>query len=62
MEYKSLSFEEQIDLFASRGMIIEDKEKAAQKLKYINYYKLKELAYPFSRYDERRIRISRNNI
>ena len=46
-EYKSLSFEEQIDLFESRGMIFEDKIKAINKLKFINYYKLKEFSFPF---------------
>ena len=46
--YKHRSFYEQVELLESRGMIIEDKEKAARKLEFISYYKLKELAYPFS--------------
>lgn len=37
-----------IDLFEKRGMIIDDKDRASEKIKFINYYKLKELAYPFS--------------
>ncbi|EGC78155.1 hypothetical protein E4N83_02365 [Treponema denticola] len=46
-EYRSLTFEEQIDLFIQRGMQVSDKTKDSKKLQYINYYKLKELAYPF---------------
>lgn len=45
--YRHLDFSEQINLFQERGMIIEDIEKASNKLRYINYYKLKELSYPF---------------
>lgn len=37
-----------VELFEDRGMLIEDKQKASEKLKFISYYKLKELAYPFS--------------
>lgn len=48
-EYPSLNFIQQIEIFESRGMVIEDKDKNAQKLEFINYYKLKELAYPFSK-------------
>ncbi len=45
--YKPLNFEEQIDLFIKRGMPAPNKNRNISKLKYINYYKLKELAYPF---------------
>lgn len=51
-EYKSLKLKEQIELFEYRGLKIPDKEKAIKKLKYINYYKLKELAYPFYKKNE----------
>lgn len=47
-EYKYHSFLEQVRLLKSRGLIIEDEEKAAKKLQFINYYKIKELAYPFA--------------
>ncbi|MDO5061988.1 MAG: Abi family protein [Peptostreptococcaceae bacterium] len=51
-EYKHHTFLEQIELFESRGLCVEDKERAAKKLEFINYYKLKELAYPFAVYSE----------
>lgn len=51
-EYISLKFEQQIELFEKRGMVIEDKEKNTKKLQFINYYKLKELAYPFYKINE----------
>ncbi|EHL20281.1 hypothetical protein HMPREF9628_00126 [Peptoanaerobacter stomatis] len=59
-EYESLTFEEQIQLFEKRGLIINDKEKAKQKLQYINYYKLKELAYPFYERDENGVYLYKN--
>lgn len=37
-----------IETFEKRGLKVEQKHLALQKLKYINYYKLKELAYTFS--------------
>ncbi len=46
------SFEEQVALLESRGMLFsgeQDKKKAEQKLSIISYYKLKEFARPFSK-------------
>ncbi|MDO4710641.1 MAG: Abi family protein [Peptostreptococcaceae bacterium] len=51
-EYKHLTFLEQIELLETRNLRIENKERAAKKLEFINYYKLKELAYPFAVYSE----------
>ena len=47
MNKKYLEISEQIELFRSRGMIVENKEKAAEKLVFINYYKIKEASLPF---------------
>ena len=47
-EYNNLSYSDQIELLEKRGMKFDNKERNAEKLKFINYYKLKELAYPFS--------------
>lgn len=45
---KHLTFEEQIELFEKRGMKFrEGKEKAKYKIKFINYYKIKEFSLPF---------------
>lgn len=46
MTPKSLTFEEQLNLLRSRGMIIKDSE--IDKLKTIGYYRLKEFAKPLS--------------
>lgn len=51
-EYQSLDFEQQLNLFLERGMTTDNKSLHITKLKYINYYKLKELAYPFYKKDE----------
>ena len=43
-----LTFEEQINLFEKRGMKFKDgKDKAIEKLKFINYYKIKEFSLPY---------------
>ena len=43
-----LTFEEQINLFEERGMKFKDgKDKAKEKLKFINYYKIKEFSLPY---------------
>lgn len=41
------SFEEQLNIFESRGIIIEDRSKALERIKSINYYKIKEFSMPF---------------
>lgn len=52
MKKKYLEISEQIELLKSRGMIIEDEIKAAEKLVFINYYKIKEASLPFLRNDK----------
>ncbi len=49
MEYKKppLSFEEQIELLQSRGLIIQDTMGAVSFLKRINYYRLSAYCIPF---------------
>ncbi|GAB2493467.1 hypothetical protein GCM10008929_16910 [Alkalibacterium psychrotolerans] len=42
----SLSFQEQLDLFAERGMSV--KSGDLKKLEHISYYRLKEFARPLS--------------
>ena len=42
-----LDFNEQIELFIQRGMKVNDKDKAIESLKNINYYKIKEFAMPY---------------
>ncbi|MEX2947713.1 Abi family protein [Staphylococcus warneri] len=49
MEPKALSFNEQVDLFESRGMIISNKDNAIKKIENIGYYKIKEFAHPLSK-------------
>lgn len=49
MNPKPLTFEEQAMLLENRGMIIDDKKRAIEKLENIGYYKLKEFAYPLSK-------------
>ena len=45
---KRLTFKEQVELFEKRGMKFrEGKEKAEYKIKFINYYKIKEFSLPF---------------
>lgn len=43
----SKTLEEQVDIFSNRGMKIKDPEFAKNKLKHINYYKLKEYSLPY---------------
>lgn len=52
--YQSMhkTLDELIDVFETRGLVFTDKAKAKNKLKFINYYKLKELAYPFSKIED----------
>ncbi|UBH12411.1 Abi family protein [Macrococcus armenti] len=49
MEPQHLNVQQQLDLFASRGMIISDNESAITKIENIGYYKLKEFAFPLSK-------------
>ncbi|MBC1811421.1 CAAX protease [Listeria booriae] len=48
MTVKNLSFEEQLKLFQSRGMIVSNDDIKRNKLSNINYYRLKEFAAPLS--------------
>ena len=47
MSKEYLEITEQLELFKKRGMIVENEEKALEKLVFINYYKLKEASLPF---------------
>lgn len=49
MKYEKppLSIEEQIDLLISRGMVIQDRARAARYLTHINYYRLRAYWMPF---------------
>ena len=47
MSKEYLEITEQLELFKKRGMIVENEEKALEKLVFINYYKLKEASFPF---------------
>lgn len=39
-----LTYEEQLEKFIGRGMIIKDKKKALERIKHISYYKIKEFS------------------
>ena len=41
------TFQEQVDLLKSRGLIINDSEKALQNISRINYYRLSSYYVPF---------------
>lgn len=41
------TYEEQIEILASRGMVIDDLETALNKLRRVNYYRLSGYWYPF---------------
>lgn len=45
------SFEEQIEILQSRGMIIDDKNEALQFLERVGYYRLSGYWYPFRKFD-----------
>lgn len=45
---KHLNLQQQVDLLIDRGMVINNKEMAINKLENIGYYKLKEFAFPIS--------------
>lgn len=49
MVYKSVDFDEQIEIFKRRKMRFEDEAKAKDTIKYISYYKIKEFAEPFAK-------------
>ncbi|MGL4862611.1 Abi family protein [Cetobacterium sp.] len=42
-----LEFNEQLDLLMDRGLKVNDKQKAIERLKNINYYKIKEFSRPY---------------
>lgn len=42
-----LTYEEQLDRFISRGMLVKDRAKAIDRLKHISYYKIKEFSMFF---------------
>lgn len=46
---KHLDFEEQLDLLISRGMKVNKREEAIEKLKNINYYKIKEFGASYTK-------------
>jgi abortive infection bacteriophage resistance protein len=41
------TYEEQVDLLIKRGMCVADRERAVEKLRRINYYRLSGYWYPF---------------
>ena len=41
------TYEEQIDLLIERGMYVVDRERAIEKLRRVNYYRLSGYWYPF---------------
>lgn len=45
---RPLSFYEQVKKFESRGMLVTDGSKAADTLKHVSYYRLKEVARPLA--------------
>ena len=47
MVVKNLTFQEQIELLKSRGIIVKNVKKSSKKIENISYYKLKEYATPF---------------
>lgn len=46
-----LSYEEQLNKFIGRGMIVNNREKAIERLKHISYYKIKEFSLFFMNSD-----------
>lgn len=44
---KALTFQDQLNQLISRGLIVEDKQKALHYLSHINYYRLSAYIYPF---------------
>lgn len=46
-----LNYEEQLEKFISRGMIIKNKKKALERIKHISYYKIKEFSTFFMNSD-----------
>ena len=44
---KHHTFKELIELFKERKMLVKNEEEAIEKLKFINYYKLKEFSIPY---------------
>lgn len=46
-----LDYEKQLDKFISRGMLVNNKKKAVERLKHISYYKIKEFSAFFANPD-----------
>jgi abortive infection bacteriophage resistance protein len=46
------SYQDQIEILQSRGMIIDDADEAEHCLKRIGYYRLSGYSYPFRQYDQ----------
>ena len=57
-----LSFDEQLDLLISRGIVVKDgsREIAISRLKDIGYYKIKSFSLPLSRVDRGKNRVYEN--
>lgn len=56
----TISFEEQLKLFESRGVIIKNRELAINSIKDIGYYKLKSFSLPLSKIGTNKERIYEN--
>lgn len=48
------TYEEQVDLLLSRGMTVEDRDRAVEQLRLINYYRLSGYWYPMRQFQEKR--------
>ena len=44
---RPLSYDEQIDLLASKGLLIPDRQRTARQLKNISYYRLSAYMLPY---------------
>lgn len=42
-----LTYDEQLEKFISRGMIVKNRYKAVERLKHISYYKIKQFSMFF---------------
>ena len=43
-----LTYDEQLEKFISRGMIVKNRDKAVERLKHISYYKIKQFSFILS--------------
>jgi abortive infection bacteriophage resistance protein len=44
---RALTFDQQLDLLTSRGLVVDDRERALRWLSRVNYYRLSAYLYPF---------------